>query len=114
MTQLSFALTAPRPRRRGGVQRTSVEAALAQPRKLDSRIQRAVEMLMAYAFSTQDSPTSLELATWSYQGGERHKHLLDVRIGLSDAKRQGFVEHTGKRPCAVSGQQALTWRVRQR
>lgn len=109
MTQLAFDLTAPEPRRRG-VQRTSVDAALMHQGKLDKRVERAVVRLSAYC-QRHEAPTSLELATWSWVGaGDWTRHLLDVRIGLADAKRQGFVVNGEKRRCTISGLRALTWR----
>lgn len=105
MTQMSFALTPSAPRRRGGVQRTSCEAAQQMKAHLDRRVSRAVAFLRSYP---GELPTSGEIARWA------GKPVLELRIGLSDAKRAGWVENGPTRRCAVSGRTCLTWRVRTR
>ncbi len=99
----------PAKKRRGGVQRTSVLAAMQEHKLLDRRMSDAVRWL---SFYTGPAPTSLELAKAShYPLRDWQLHKLNVRIGLSDAKRKGLVANSEKRHCAVSGKLSLTWKV---
>lgn len=113
---LDFALTEPPLRRRHHVQATSVQAY----RQLDShgRMASAVGWLIEMT-KWWRAPTSAELAGWrwrdaGFSGEPSTTCLLYIRAGLSDAKRQGLVEHAGKRRCSVSGKVSLTWRVKTR
>lgn len=118
MTQpsLLFDLPASRPRKRGQVTRTSVEAGRAVNR--DGRVNDVLTELGAYGIEYCHAPTSAELAGFKQFGGRAKLSglgvLLTVRRGLSDALAAGFVEHAGERTCAVSGRTCVTWKVRTR
>lgn len=108
--QLSLIADGPTPgrTRRGGVQRTSVLAAMQERGRLDKRVRNVCHWLVSYGIDRPMPPTSLELSRWFC------RPVLEVRIGLSDAKRKGLVENGEKRPCSVSGKLALTWRTKGR
>lgn len=57
------------------------------------------------------APTAYELFCKMQQAGTA-KDLNDVRPRLSDMAERGCVETVGKRPCAVTGKLAMTWRVK--
>lgn len=104
---LPFELSPEPVKRRKGVTRTSVLSAQQEHKLLDRRVSDAVRWLSLY---NGPAPTSLELAMWS-KHGDWHAHKLNVRIGLSDAKRKGYVENGEKRHCRISHKLALTWRL---
>lgn len=124
MTQpgLLFDLPASRPRKRGQVTRTSVEAGRAVNR--DGRVEKALNWLEAYRRSVNLWPTSAELAQAVYEWGTAGTNawfrrapmelVLHVRRGLSDALSAGFAEHAGERTCAVSGRTCVVWKLRTR
>lgn len=98
----------PAERKHHGVQRTSVLAAVKEKALLDRRQKLALGWLIVWCGKGWPYPTSLELA----------KHngvpVLQVRIGLSDLKRRGYVENGPARKCQVSGHKSLVWKVRTR
>jgi hypothetical protein len=127
MTQPGFDFAEPvRPRKRGRVTASSVEAYRERPR--DARVGSVVGWLGGYHWqyvhcpsSTTPNypPTSAELSKWVWKLDERRTPmstdcLLTVRRGLSDALALGLVSHAGERTCSVSGRKCVTWAVRSR
>lgn len=117
MTQTSlFDLPASRPRKRGQVTRTSVEAGRAVNR--DGRVAMVSGMVEWIHEVYGTHPTSAEVAGVIYGNGHKSRvglaKVLHVRRGLSDALRKGFVEHAGERTCAVSGRTCVVWKLKTR
>lgn len=116
---------AERPRKR--VRPTSV-AAYAQGRdSFRGRKADVLRWLAGYFNFYQSSPTSAELARWSYtlmetlDPGDWTARVLLVRRGLSDLQRpsktvQGTVQavKAGSRVCQVTGRTCCTWAVIER
>lgn len=108
-----FDQGAPRETKRVNVPRTSVEA--YQRTHAETRIATVLSELNSYSIKYCHPPTSAELTQWRhYHSRYSTDDLLYIRRGLSDALAKGLVEHGPSRRCAVSGTQALTWRVRSR
>jgi hypothetical protein len=64
-----------------------------------------------------EAPTSGELAHYRRLSGLLPEHedptatLLMIRRGLSDLLACGAVEHGPSRPCKVTGETCVTWRI---
>lgn len=94
--------------RRNNVQVTSVLSAREERKRLDKREINAAMWLSNYVKETGALPTSLELSKFA------RRPVLEIRIGLSDAKRHGLVENGEPRKCSVSSKKSLVWRLSQR
>lgn len=118
MTQPDFDFTAPTEKRPHKRVRESSKAVYAIGRaKFVGRQAKALRWLAAYWNHYNQSPTSAELAVFSYlPGGCFECHKLLVRRGLSDLHRTGIIEHVPPRSlhvCRVTKRCADRWRVRE-
>jgi hypothetical protein len=69
------------------------------------------EQLVQFIQQVGLHPTALELLRFIASQHPQHRFDANsVRPRLTEMHAQGWVEHSGKRTCAVTGKLVLTWR----
>jgi hypothetical protein len=79
----------------------------------ETRTGQALRILAWHWNVTQQSPTALELFDWGVAHGESLFNAASFRPRLTWLLAHGLIEPRARRTCAISGQRAWTWAVRE-